>query len=189
MRIRKPRQCHRLGELRHRHVFSTAGGGVAYVGYVCWNGMKAKGFRQGSPVVMRSRWIAAHEMGHQFGSQHTWNGTDGNCTPTSGAAIPPVNPQRYDHHGYAGLCGVDNTQARETTTIMPSATRGSELLHQPDRANCPTISNTATSADVNAGSDYTNSPADPFVLTASAATRRPSDHILREEMDYGRRRP
>ena len=63
------------------HVFhGTGGSGVAYLGVVC-SGIKAQGcsaFSTSNGVT----WIVdlvAHEVGHQFSADHSFNGTTSSC--------------------------------------------------------------------------------------------------------------
>ncbi len=69
------------------HVFSTGGGGVAYLQSPC-GGNKAGGVTgQTSPVndPFDIDYVA-HEMGHQWGGNHTQNNS---CNRSSGATYEP----------------------------------------------------------------------------------------------------
>jgi len=152
------------------HVFSTGGGGVANRASVCGSN-KAKGVTGSSLPVGDSFNIdyVTHEMGHQFGANHTFNGTAGNCgngNRNNATAVEPGSGSSL--MGYAGICGPQqNIQSNSDSyfhlvsidEIYDNITNGF--------SQCAVVSNFAfnlNQPNADAGDDFTIPRSTPFVL-------------------------
>jgi hypothetical protein len=149
------------------HVFSTGGGGVANLQSPC-SSNKAGGVTGGANPVNDPFDIdyVCHEMGHQFGGNHTQNN---NCNRSSGAAFEPGSASTI--MGYAGIC-TPNLQSNSDDHFHNHSYN--EIISFSILGNgntCATVTNTGnTPPTINAGTGgFTIPISTPFELTGIGA--------------------
>jgi subtilisin-like proprotein convertase family protein len=160
------------------HVFSTGGGGVASLGVPCRTGFKARGVTgQGSPVgdPFYVDYVA-HEMGHQWGADHTFNGTASSCSGNrvSSSAYEPGSAITI--MGYAGICGAENLAQNSIDTFVARSYDQIRAYIDNDTTgdSCDVPIDIGNDAPVpNAGADYTIPAQTPFELEGSATDSTP----------------
>ncbi len=143
------------------HTVSTGGGGLAGPS-PCVNGQKASGIT-GSPAPVGDPYdidYVAHEMGHQFGANHTFNNSCGG-NRNNGTAVEPGSGSTI--MAYAGICSPNVQSNSDAHFHAVSIAEIEDLI--AGSATCAATSNNGNVAPgVDAGLDYIIPKSTPFIL-------------------------
>ncbi len=148
------------------HLFGASGGGgnAGCIGCVCVNGSKGKGITSPADNIPAGDNFdidyVAHEMGHQFGGNHTFTqsneGTGVQMEPGSGSTIM----------GYAGITSVD---VQPHSDPIFHAVTIQQITNNVKSKTCSVNTSTNNSIPTaNAGADYTIPKSTPYMLTGSS---------------------
>jgi hypothetical protein len=170
------------------HVFSTGSfGGIAGLRVVCFNGQKARG-ATGSTNPVGDPWAidyVAHEMGHQFGGNHTQNNLSCNANPSTawepGSGITIM--------GYAGVCAPN--LANNSIPYIHGGNIFNEMIPYTQSGQgsvCPVLTGTGNNPPVvTVPAGGFNIPISTYFSLTGSATDPDNDPLTYswEEMDIG----
>ena len=152
------------------HTFSTGAGGLAYLGSVCVDSVKGGGVTGSSFPVGDSYDIdfVAHELGHQFGANHTFNSSSNGCEGNRSNSTAAEPGSGSTIMAYAGLCSPHNIQNNSDDYFHAIST--TQILNTIQSTSCAATSSSGNTAPtVNAGSDVSVPKSTPLVLQGTAS--------------------
>ncbi len=170
------------------HLVGTGGGGIAQLNSPC-GASKARGLTggpspRGDPFDID---FVAHEMGHQFGGLHTFNGAVGNCSGGNRSASAAYETgSGITIMAYAGICGnqdlarnsIDTFHVKSLEQIVAFINGGGSCSVNTATNNTPPVIPT-----VIGGNSFNIPRQTPFALSATT-TDINNDSITYDWQEY-----
>jgi len=157
------------------HLMTRVFGGVAYLRSVCTNNKAGgiSGVPRGGDLDPLTALVAIHELGHQFGANHTFSGSRGRCLNNVNLSTAWEAGSGSSPMAYAGGCPVGDAPPSDNIVQFaePWFHHGSllEMNAFLNTAACPVLTTTTNPLPQIVGVPASASipPGTPFVLTAN----------------------
>ena len=173
------------------HVFGTGNtGGLAFLNSACgtYKAGGVTGSNSPSGDAFNIDYVA-HEIGHQLGASHTFNGHQLNCSAGNRAAATAVEPGSGSSiMAYAGICGTDNLQTHSDAFFHSTSIKQIfDYTRSSGGSSCGAVYEADNNKPtVDAGEDYTIPASTPFMLKGETSDAD-EDSLLHswEQVDTG----
>ena len=145
----------------------------------------------GPPGNSSASGIWAHELGHQHGGNHSFNGTTSYCGPQRNGSTAWEAGSGITLMSYGGACGTDNLVG-DRVLRLHNGSYNEMLAYLDGIGGCGTTSATGNAIPtVDAGTAKTIPKLTPFTLTATGSDADAGDipnlRFVWEQLDAGRR--
>ncbi|MEO1583173.1 MAG: reprolysin-like metallopeptidase [Planctomycetota bacterium] len=173
------------------HLVDTGSGGFAQLGVLC-TGSKGRGYTGLTPPNNDRFYVdyLAHELGHQFAGNHTFNGDSGSCFGGNRSGSDAYEPgSGTTIMAYAGICGNDNVQTFSDDYFHFNSLN--EMSNHLASRTCDVETATGNNEPIaNAGFGIAVPLNTPFKLTGAGSDPNPGDVLTYtwEQADLGPQR-
>lgn len=158
----------------YAHVIHTGSdfGSAGAIGTACSPTNKGLGMSSASPVPLDNLAVklVCHEMGHQFGANHSYNSCFGGQSGPQQYAIEPGSGSTI--MGYNGICSASENLQVFVDAMYNSGAYDQIIAYTTTGigSGCPVVTQTGnTPPGIDAGADYIIPKSTPFTLTAIGA--------------------